>query len=42
MASGKFVEFYGDGSIRWPLADRDHRWGVSLPEYGATCVSFPY
>ena len=37
---GKFVEFYGDGLDRLPLADRA-TIGNMAPEYGATCGFFP-
>jgi aconitate hydratase len=37
---GKFVEFYGDGLDRLPLADRA-TIGNMAPEYGATCGIFP-
>jgi aconitate hydratase len=37
---GKFVEFYGDGLDRLPLADRATIANMS-PEYGATCGFFP-
>src|SRR5215213_8191899 len=37
---GKFVEFYGDGLARLPLADRATISNMS-PEQGATCVMFP-
>ena len=36
----KFVEFYGDGLDRLPLADRA-TIGNMAPEYGATCGFFP-
>ena len=36
----KFVEFYGDGLDRLPLADRATIANMS-PEYGATCGFFP-
>ncbi|MBI4543592.1 MAG: aconitate hydratase, partial [Gemmatimonadetes bacterium] len=37
---GKFVEFYGPGLARLPLADRA-TIGNMAPEYGATCGIFP-
>jgi aconitate hydratase len=37
---GKFVEFYGPGLDRVPLADRA-TIGNMAPEYGATCGFFP-
>jgi aconitate hydratase A / 2-methylisocitrate dehydratase len=37
---GKFVEFFGDGLARLPLADRATISNMS-PEQGATCVMFP-
>ena len=37
---GKFVEFFGDGLSRLPLADRA-TIGNMAPEYGATCGIFP-
>jgi len=37
---GKFVEFYGDGLDRLPLADRSTIANMA-PEYGATCGFFP-
>jgi aconitate hydratase len=37
---GKFVEFYGDGLERLPLADRATIANMA-PEYGATCGIFP-
>jgi aconitate hydratase len=37
---GKFVEFYGPGLSRLPLADRA-TIGNMAPEYGATCGFFP-
>lgn len=37
---GKFVEFYGDGLDRVPLADRATIANMA-PEYGATCGFFP-
>ena len=37
---GKFVEFYGDGLARLPLADRATISNMA-PEQGATCVIFP-
>ena len=37
---GKFVEFYGAGLDRLPLADRA-TIGNMAPEYGATCGFFP-
>ena len=37
---GKFVEFYGEGLNRLPLADRA-TIGNMAPEYGATCGFFP-
>jgi len=37
---GKFVEFYGDGLINLPLADRATIANMA-PEYGATCGYFP-
>ncbi|WP_299505576.1 aconitate hydratase AcnA [uncultured Roseobacter sp.] len=37
---GKFVEFYGEGLDRLPLADRA-TIGNMAPEYGATCGFFP-
>ncbi|KPU84466.1 aconitate hydratase [Marinosulfonomonas sp. PRT-SC04] len=37
---GKFVEFYGDGLNRLPLADRATIANMA-PEYGATCGFFP-
>src|SRR5205085_12601726 len=37
---GKFVEFYGAGLARLPLADRATISNMS-PEQGATCVMFP-
>ena len=37
---GKFVEFWGDGLDRLPLADRA-TIGNMAPEYGATCGFFP-
>jgi aconitate hydratase len=37
---GKFVEFFGEGLARLPLADRATISNMS-PEQGATCVMFP-
>src|SRR5690606_6591867 len=37
---GKFVEFYGPGLSRLPVADRATIANMS-PEYGATCAFFP-
>src|SRR5436189_5102652 len=37
---GKFVEFYGPGLARLPLADRATIANMA-PEYGATCGIFP-
>src|SRR5262249_23212476 len=37
---GMFVEFYGEGLARLPLADRA-TIGNMAPEYGATCGIFP-
>ncbi len=37
---GKFVEFYGPGLAKLPLADRA-TIGNMAPEYGATCGIFP-
>jgi aconitate hydratase len=37
---GKFVEFYGDGIVALPLADRATIANMA-PEYGATCGIFP-
>jgi aconitate hydratase len=37
---GKFVEFYGPGLAKLPLADRATIGNMS-PEYGATCAIFP-
>ncbi len=37
---GKFVEFYGEGLDRLPLADRSTIANMA-PEYGATCGFFP-
>ena len=37
---GKFVEFFGEGLARLPLADRA-TIGNMAPEYGATCGIFP-
>ncbi|MCC8616455.1 aconitate hydratase AcnA [Xanthomonas vesicatoria] len=37
---GKFVEFFGEGLQRLPLADRA-TIGNMAPEYGATCGIFP-
>src|SRR4051812_21061291 len=37
---GKFVEFYGDGVSRLPLADRATIGNMS-PEFGSTCAIFP-
>ncbi len=37
---GKFVEYYGPGVSRLPLADRATLGNMS-PEYGATCGFFP-
>ena len=37
---GKFVEFYGEGVARVPLANRATLGNMS-PEYGATCAIFP-
>jgi len=37
---GKFVEFYGEGLARLPIADRATIGNMS-PEYGATCGIFP-
>jgi aconitate hydratase len=37
---GKFVEFFGDGLQRLPLADRATIANMA-PEYGATCGIFP-
>src|SRR2546426_3108288 len=37
---GKFVEFFGEGLSRLPLADRATIGNMS-PEYGATCGMFP-
>ena len=37
---GKFVEFYGDGLDKLPLADRATIANMA-PEYGATCGFFP-
>ena len=37
---GKFVEFFGEGTLTLPLADRA-TIGNMAPEYGATCGIFP-
>ncbi|MDQ6820540.1 MAG: aconitate hydratase AcnA [Actinomycetota bacterium] len=37
---GKFVEFYGEGLERLPLADRATIGNMS-PEFGSTCAIFP-
>ena len=37
---GKFVEFYGEGLARLPLADRATIGNMS-PEFGSTCAIFP-
>jgi aconitate hydratase len=37
---GKFVEFYGEGLAKLPIADRATIGNMS-PEYGATCGIFP-
>jgi aconitate hydratase len=37
---GKFVEFYGEGLVALPLADRATIANMA-PEYGATCGIFP-
>jgi aconitate hydratase len=37
---GKFVEFYGEGVSRLPLADRATIGNMS-PEFGSTCAIFP-
>ena len=37
---GKFVEFFGDGLARLPLADRATLGNMS-PEFGSTCAIFP-
>lgn len=37
---GKFVEFFGEGLLQLPLADRATLANMS-PEYGATCGFFP-
>src|SRR3954452_2430641 len=37
---GKFVEFFGDGVSRLPLADRATIGNMS-PEFGSTCAIFP-
>ena len=37
---GKFVDFYGPGAARIPLANRATLGNMS-PEYGATCAIFP-
>ena len=37
---GKFVEFFGDGLARMPLADRATLGNMS-PEFGSTCGIFP-
>ena len=37
---GKFVEFFGEGLARLPLADRATISNMA-PEQGATCVMFP-
>ena len=37
---GKFVEFFGHGLAKLPLADRATIGNMS-PEYGATCGFFP-
>jgi aconitate hydratase len=37
---GKFVEYFGDGISRLPVADRATLGNMS-PEYGATCGFFP-
>ena len=37
---GKFVEFFGDGLGRLPLADRATLGNMS-PEFGSTCAIFP-
>ncbi len=37
---GKFVEFYGQGLARLPLADRATIGNMS-PEFGSTCAIFP-
>ena len=39
-AVGKFVEFYGDGLAKLPLADRATLGNMS-PEFGSTCAIFP-
>jgi len=38
---GKLVEFYGPGLDRMPVADRATLANMA-PEYGATCVYFPF
>ena len=37
---GKFVEYFGEGLVGLPLADRATIGNMS-PEYGATCGFFP-
>jgi aconitate hydratase len=37
---GKFVEYFGEGLVRLPIADRATMGNMS-PEYGATCGFFP-
>ncbi len=37
---GKFVEFYGEGLLSLPLADRATIGNMS-PEFGSTCAIFP-
>ncbi len=37
---GKFVEFYGDGLAKLPLADRATLANMA-PEFGSTCAIFP-
>ncbi len=37
---GKFVEFFGEGLVHLPLADRATIGNMS-PEFGATCALFP-
>jgi aconitate hydratase len=37
---GKFVEFFGDGLLHLPLADRATIGNMS-PEFGSTCAVFP-
>jgi aconitate hydratase len=37
---GKFVEFYGEGLARLPIADRATIGNMS-PEFGSTCAIFP-